>query len=81
VVEECHDLVACFGVEVTGGLVGEDDGGVIDEGSCDGDALTLSTGELVGLMGHTGTEADGLEDCLGAGDARDTPAQILQSVR
>ena len=27
-VEEAHDLVAGLGVEVTGGLVGEDDGGL-----------------------------------------------------
>jgi len=49
VVEEGHDLVAGLGVEVSGGLVGEDDGGVIDQGAGDGDALALAAGEFVGL--------------------------------
>src|SRR5882757_9692889 len=47
VVEESHDLVAGFGVEVSGGLVGEDDGRAVDEGASDGDALALATGELI----------------------------------
>jgi hypothetical protein len=41
-VEEGHDLVAGFGVEVSGGFVGEDDGGVVDESTGDGDALALA---------------------------------------
>ena len=69
VVEEGHDLVAGFGVEVSGGLVGEDDGGVVDQGAGDGDALALAAGELIGLVHHAGAEADALEDFLGAGDA------------
>ena len=68
-VEEGHDLVAGLGVEVSGGLVGEDDGGVVDQGAGDGDALALAAGELVGLVHHAGAEVDGLEDFLGAGDA------------
>ena len=49
-VEEGHDLIAGVGVEVAGGLVGEDDGGLVDEGAGDGDALALAAGELVGLV-------------------------------
>ena len=41
-VEEGHDLVAGFGVEVSCGLVGEDDGGFVDQGAGDGDALALA---------------------------------------
>jgi hypothetical protein len=69
IVEERHDLVAGLGVEVAGGFVGEDDGGLVDQGAGDGDALALAAGELVGLVHHAGAEVDGLEDGLGAGDA------------
>ena len=65
-IEEGHDLVAGFGIEVAGGLVGEDDGGAVDEGAGNGDALALATGELVGLVHHAGAEADGFEDFSGA---------------
>jgi len=65
VVEESHDLIAGLGVEVAGGFVGEDDGGAINEGSGDGDALALTAGELVGLVHHAGAETDGLEDIFG----------------
>ena len=67
VVEEGHDLVAGLGVEVSGGLVGEDDGGLVDQGAGDGDALALTAGELVGLVHHAGAEVDGFEHGLGAG--------------
>ena len=66
VVEERHDLLAGLGVEVAGGLVGEDDGGTVDQRAGDGDALALAAGELVGLVHHAGAEVDGLEDGLGA---------------
>ena len=46
--EEVEDELAGVGVEVSGGLVGEDNLGVVDEGACDGDALLLAAGELVG---------------------------------
>jgi hypothetical protein len=68
-VEEGHDLEAGFGVEVAGGLVGEDDGGVVDQGAGDGDALALAAGELVGLVVHARFEADVGERLLGALDA------------
>jgi hypothetical protein len=68
-VEEGHDLVAGLGVEVAGGLVGEDDGGLVDQGAGDGDALALAAGELVWFVHHAGAEADGFEDVFGAGGA------------
>jgi len=69
VVEEGHDLVAGLGIQVAGGFVGEDDGGPIDEGSGDGDALALATGEFIRLVHHAGAEIDGGEHLLGAEDA------------
>ena len=68
-VEERHDLEAGFGVEVAGGLVGQDDGGAVDQRAGDGDALALAAGELVGLVVHAGFEAHVGERFLGALDA------------
>src|SRR6202035_4754819 len=65
-VEEGHDLDAGLGVEVAGGLVGEDDGGVVDQGAGDGDALALTAGELVGLVVHAAFEAHVGEGLAGA---------------
>ena len=44
--EEVGDDALVGGVEVAGGLVGEDDGGLVDEGAGDADALLLAAGEL-----------------------------------
>ena len=44
--EHLHDLVAGLGVEVAGGLVGQDDVGVVDQRAGDRDALLLAAGEL-----------------------------------
>jgi hypothetical protein len=68
-VKEGHDLDAGLGVEIAGGLVGEDDGGRVDQGAGDGNALALTTGELVGLVVHARLEADVGERLLGALDA------------
>src|SRR5688500_1526860 len=40
--EEVEDLAARLGGEVAGGLVGQEEGGAIDEGAGDGDALALA---------------------------------------
>ncbi len=56
--EEGHDFLAGFGVEVAGRLVGEDDGGLTDEGAGDGDALALAAGHFVGLVVDAVSEAD-----------------------
>ena len=56
--------IAGLGVEVAGGLVGEDDGRAVDERAGDGDALALAAGELVGLVVHAGFEADVMRACL-----------------
>ena len=62
---ELDDFLTGFGVEVSGGLVGEDDAGRIGEGSGDGDALLLSAGELEGFVVESVSEADALEDVGG----------------
>ncbi len=49
-VERVHDLAPRNGVEVAGGLIGQDDGGVVHKGACDGDALHLAARELVCAM-------------------------------
>src|SRR5687767_12521721 len=48
--EQGHDLDACLGVEIAGRLVGEQDGGVVDERAGNGDTLPLPAGELIGLV-------------------------------
>lgn len=43
-IEESHDLVTGLGVEVSSGFVGQDNGGVVDEGAGYCHALTLTSG-------------------------------------
>ena len=50
--------IAGLGVEVAGRLVGEDDGGAVDERAGDRHALALTAGELVGLVSHADREAN-----------------------
>ena len=50
--EERHDLLAGLGVEVAGGLVGQQDRGRIDQRPGNGHALALAAGEFVGLVQH-----------------------------
>src|SRR5690606_21983196 len=45
--EQLEDLLAGLGVEVAGGLIGEQQGGFGDEGAGDGHALLLTAGERV----------------------------------
>ena len=66
VIEESHDLEAGLGVEVSRGLVGEDDRRIVDQSARDGDALALAAGELVGLVHHARFQADIGERLLGA---------------
>jgi hypothetical protein len=44
--EFAEDRVRGVLVEIASGLVGEEDGGLVDDGSGDGDALLLSAGQL-----------------------------------
>jgi len=56
--EHGEDGIGVFRIEVAGGLVGEDDGRVGDEGAGDGDALLLAAGELVGAVVEAAGEAE-----------------------
>ena len=67
--EEQEDLLAGGGVEIAGGLVGEEDGGLIYEGAGEGAALLLAAGEFAGSVVVAGAEADaveGLRDAMAA---------------
>ena len=64
-VEEDHDAVSSFGVEVTGGFVGEQHEGAVDEGAGDSDALLFATGEFVGVAVFFASKVDEFE---GVGD-------------
>src|SRR5437660_12616406 len=45
-VHERHDLVASLGVQVAGGLIGQDDRRIVDESARNGHTLALTAGEL-----------------------------------
>ena len=62
--EEFHYLFAVLGVEVTGGLVGEDELGVGDDGAGDGYPLLLTSGELLGEVGGAVGDVHALEDVV-----------------
>ena len=74
--EHVHDFDRGGGVEVAGGLVGEQDARVVDEGARDGDALLLAAGELRGGVVHALFEADEADELeraaadLGVGQRR-----------
>src|SRR5438105_5694714 len=57
-VEERHDLGSGRGVEISGGLVGEEDARVVDESTRDRDALALPSRELARMVGHPIGEPD-----------------------
>lgn len=65
--EGFDDLEGAFGVEGGSGFVGEDDGGVVDEGASNGDALALAARELAGEVVHAVGQAEAGEQFAGAG--------------
>jgi len=65
--DEVDDGGTRSGIEITGGFVGEKDGGLVDEGAGDGGALKLSARKLVGAMVGAIGELDGGEEVAGAG--------------
>ena len=64
--EHVDNLLAGAAVQVAGGFVGEEDGGFLDEGAGDADALLLAAGEFGGLVAHPVAEADALQGFPGA---------------
>src|SRR5690348_8177723 len=59
--EDREDLRARPGVEIPGGLVGQDHRRVVEEGARDGDTLLLTTRQLARLVRDAIAEADLLE--------------------
>src|SRR5688572_223366 len=62
--EQVQDVLAARGVEVAGGLVGQDQVGLAGQGAGDGDPLHLPARELGRLVLHAVGEADLLEELL-----------------
>lgn len=67
--EEGEDGETGLGVEISRGFVGEDDFGVIDEGSGDGDALHLAAAELERGIFEAIGETDAIDGGESAGGA------------
>jgi len=59
--EQVRDLAAGGAVEITGRLVGDEDGRFDGERACDRDPLLLATGKLCGIVGKTAAKADPLK--------------------
>ncbi len=59
--EEIEDRLAVHGIEISGGLVGEDDLRIVHQCPADGDALFLSTRELVREVAASPRKTDALE--------------------
>ena len=49
-VHHAENIVGRLAIEVAGRFVGPDDGRLVDQGTCNGDALTLATRQLGGLV-------------------------------
>ena len=49
--EEGMDVLFGAGIEVAGGFIGKEDGGGLDDGTGNGDALLLASGKLRRLVG------------------------------
>ncbi len=65
-VKEVENALPGDGIEITGRFVGEDELGIIYQGPSDGDALTLSAGELKGAVVHAFLQAHPEDGCFGA---------------
>ena len=59
--EEAHDFDTRLGIEISRRLVGQQDGGIVDEGPGDRDALPLTARELIWSMSHAVGEFDLLQ--------------------
>ena len=64
--EESSDVSTMARVEICSGLIREDDRGFVGERACDGDALLLSAGQLIGTEAEAIREADLREEFSGA---------------
>jgi hypothetical protein len=60
-----QDFLAGSAVEIPGGLVGENQNGVVDEGPRDGHALLLAAGKFIGPVVHPFAQTYALQRTLG----------------
>ena len=80
--EEAEDVFAVGGIEIAGGLIGQNERGAVDEGAGDGDALLFAAGKLRGQGGGARGEADAREGdrdaggALGSGDAGELEREL-----
>ncbi len=63
--EDLEDLFSGGGVEISGGFVGEENDGVIDDGAGDGDPLAFAAGELAGEVKEAMFQTEPGEDLAG----------------
>ncbi len=66
VADEFQDFGSGVGIEIAGGLVGQEDRGIEGERAGDGYALTLAAGKLVGEVVEALSQLDELEQGAGA---------------
>ena len=80
--EEAEDVFAVGGIEIAGGLIGQNERGAVDEGAGDGDALLFAAGKLGGQGGGARGKADAREGggdaggALGSGDAGELEREL-----
>ena len=67
--EQRHDFLAGVGVEIAGRLVGQQQLGLVDQCACNGDALLLPAGYLVGTRARVLSETDFLQHLVGTRQA------------
>ena len=64
--EQAHDAAGRFLVEVAGRLVGQDEGGLVEEGTGDGGSLLLAARKLVRQFVRLVLQSHGFQDVLDA---------------
>ena len=62
--QDFHDLDARCGIQCAGRLVRQQDIRIVDDGTCNGNALHLPAGHLVGLFLHLVAQSDSPERIL-----------------
>ena len=80
--DQFHDLDAGLGIQSAGGLIGQEDFGIIYQCTGNGDPLHLPAGELIGLFTQLVAQSDTLQGLPGpppafsSGDAGDGERQL-----
>ncbi len=48
--KDTHDLFTCLRIEIAGGFIGQNNSGVVNQGTSNGDALLLASRKLARMM-------------------------------